>query len=58
MESAIQLISDDKAVRDETIQDLKEFNLQSLLTKSKKGEQLVSMVPAIRKAFNLMGDIS
>ena len=56
MELAIQLISDDKAVRNETIQDLKEFNLQSLSTQSKKGEQLVSMMPAIRKAFNLMGD--
>ena len=56
MELAMQLISNDKAVRNDTIQDLKEFNQQSLTTQAKKGEQLVSMMPAIKKAFNLMGD--
>ena len=43
-------------VRSDTIQDLKEFNSQSLISQAKKGEQLVSMMPAIKKAFNLMGD--
>ena len=38
------------------IQDLKEFNSQSLTTQAKKGEQFVSMMPAIKKAFNLLGD--
>ena len=38
------------------ILDLKEFNNQSLTTQAKKGEQLVSMMPANKKAFNLMGD--
>ena len=38
------------------MQDLKEFNSQSLATQAKKGEKLVSMMPAIKKAFNLMGD--
>ena len=52
----MQLISTDQKVRDDTIQDLKEFNSQSLSTRSKKGEQLVSMMPAIKKAFNLLGD--
>ena len=56
MELAMQLISTDQTVRDYTIQDLKEFNSQSLSTRSKKGEQLVSMMPAIKKAFNLLGD--
>ena len=56
MELAMQLISTDQTVRDDTIQDLKEFNSQSLSTRSKKGEQLVSMMPAIKKAFNLLGD--
>ena len=56
MELAIQLSSNDKTVRNDTIQDLKEFNQQSLTTQAKKGEQLVSMMPAIKKAFNLMGD--
>ena len=52
----MQLSSNDKTVRNDTIQDLKDFNQQSLTTQAKKGEQLVSMVPAIKKAFNLMGD--
>ena len=52
----MQLSSTDKTVRTDTIQDLKEFNSQSLTTQAKKGEQLVSMMPAIKKAFNLLGD--
>ena len=50
------IISNDKTVRNNTIQDLKEFNHQPLTTQAKKGEQLVSMMPAIKKAFDLMGD--
>ena len=56
MELALQLISNDKTIRSDTVQDLKEFNQQSLTTQAKKGKQLVSMMPAIKKAFNLMGD--
>ena len=56
MELAMQIISNDKTVTNDTIEDLKEFNSQSLLTQAKKGEQLVSMMPAIKKAFNLLGD--
>ena len=52
----MQLSSNDKTVRNDTIQDLKKFNSQSLTTQAKKGEQLVSMMPAIKKAFNLLGD--
>ena len=52
----MQLSSNDTTVRNDTIQDLKEFNQQSLTTQAKKGEQLVSMMPAIKKAFNLLGD--
>ena len=52
----MQIISIDKTVRNDTIQDLKEFNQQSLTTQAKKGEQLVSIMPAIKKAFNLIGD--
>ena len=52
----MQLSSNDKTVRNDTIQDLKDFNQQSLTTQAKKGEQLVSMMPAIKKAFNLLGD--
>ena len=56
MELAMQIISNDKTVRSDTIQDIKEFNSHSLTTQAKKGEQLVSMMSAIKKAFNLMGD--
>ena len=52
----MQIISTDETVRNDTIEDLKKFNSQSLTTQSKKGEQLVSMMPAIKKAFNLLGD--
>ena len=47
----MQIISNDKTVRNDTIQDLKEFNSQSLSTQSKNGEQLVSMMPAIKENF-------
>ena len=56
MELALQLISNDKTVRNNTIQDLKDFKQRSLTTQAKKGEQLVSMMPAIKKAFDLLGD--
>ena len=52
----MQLSSNDKTVRNDTIQDLKDFNQQSLTNQAKKGEQLVSMMPAIKKALNLLGD--
>ena len=52
----MQIISTDKTVRNDTIQDLKEFNNESLTTKAKKGEQLVFLMPAIKIAFVLMGD--
>ena len=52
----MQSIFNDKTVRNDTIQDLKDFNSQSLATQAKKGEHLVSMLPAFKKAFNLMGD--
>ena len=43
----MQITSADKMVRKDTIQDLKDFNQQSLTTQAKKGELLVSMMPAI-----------
>ena len=52
----MQLSSNDKIVRNDTIQHLKEFHQQSLTTQAKHGEQLISMMPAIKKAFTLMGD--
>ena len=52
----MQLISSDQTVRNDTIQDLKDFNQQSLSTQAKKGEQLTAMMPAIKKALNVLGD--
>ena len=49
----MQIFSTDKTVRSDTIEDSKDFNSQSLTTQAKKGEQLVSMMPAIKKVFNL-----
>ena len=43
----MQIISSDKTVRNDTIEDIKEINSQSLTTQAKKGEQPVSIVPAI-----------
>ena len=43
----MEIISNDKTVRSDTIQDLKEFNQQSSTTQAKRKEQLVLMMPAI-----------
>ena len=56
MELAMQIGSTNQKVRNNTIQDLKDFNQQSLSKRAKKGEQLVSMMPAINEAFTLMGN--
>ena len=56
MDLAKNIISNDKTVRNDTIQDLKDFNSQFLTTQAKEVEQLVSTTPAIKKAFDLMGD--
>ena len=53
MELALQNISNDKTVRNNTVQNL---NSQSLATQAKKGGQLVSMMRAIKKAIDLLGD--
>ena len=52
----MQIGSTNQKVRNNTIQDLADFNQQSLSTRAKKGEQLVSMMPAIKEAFTLMGN--
>ena len=49
----MQIFSSYQTVRNDTIQDLKEFNSQSLSIQAKRGEQLTSMMPTIKKAFNL-----
>ena len=52
----MQISSTNQKVRNNTVQDLKDFNQQSLSTQAKKGEQLTSMMPAIKKTFNVLGD--
>ena len=52
----MQIISNDKTVRNDNIQDLKKIIFLSLSTRAKKGKQLVSIMPAFRKAFDLLGD--
>ena len=38
MDSALQIISNDKTIRSDTVQDLKEFDSQSQATQAKKKE--------------------
>ena len=56
VELAMQKISNDKKVRSDATLDVKEFNNTSLVKKAKKGKQIVSMMPAFEKAFDLMCD--
>ena len=55
MELAIQILSNDQTVKSNTVEGLQDFNSQSLSIQAKQGKQLVSMMPAIKKAFTLIG---
>ena len=52
IELAMQIISIDKTVGSNAVQELKEFNSQSLSTQAKTGEQLISMLRPIKKVFD------
>ena len=52
----MQITFNDENVKGDILQGLKDFNSQSLATKAMKREQRVSMMPAIKNAFDLMGD--
>ena len=54
MDLAMQIISTDKTVKSDTIEDLKDFNSRSLTTQAKKGEHLVCIMPAIKKPKKLL----
>ena len=56
MELAMQIIPNDKTVGRDTVKGLKDFNSQSLATQAKKAEQLVSMMPTIKKTFDFLSD--
>ena len=51
MELAMQLSSNDKTVRNDTIQDLREFNQQSLTTQAKKRRTVDSYDAGNQKSF-------
>ena len=51
MELAMQLISTDQTVRDNTIQDLKDFNQQSLSTQAKKRRTVNKYDARYQKSF-------
>ena len=53
----MQIISNDQTVMSDTVQDLKDFYSQSLAIQAKKGEQLASMMLAIKKDFILGGGV-
>ena len=55
MELAMQIIYNEENVKINTVENLKDFKFQSVAAQAKKGEQLVSMMPAIKK-IDLMGD--
>ena len=52
----MQIISNDKTVRISKVQDLTDFHSQFLTSQAEKEEQLVTLVLAIKKDFDLMGD--
>ena len=52
----MQIICNDQTEGSNTVQGSKEFNFQPLLTQAIKGQHLIPMMPAIKKAFDLMGD--
>ena len=56
MDLAIDIVKGDKIIREETKQALKEYNAQSLQSQAMKGEQLTCMMPAIKRAFELVRD--
>ena len=46
----MQFIYNDKTIRSNTVQHIKDINSQSLATLVRKREHLVSLMPAIEKA--------
>ena len=50
MELKMELnVSNDKTARGNNVQDIKDFNSESLATQAKEREQLVSKMPSIEK---------
>ena len=55
MELSLQINSNDKISRCDTVQGIKDFSSQSLSTQAKKGKQLDSMMPAVENICGLNG---
>ena len=51
----MQTIFNDEIVRSKTVKILNVFGTQLLATQARKGEHLVSTMPAFKKTFDLMG---
>ena len=49
VELVMQVMSKGKTVRNNTVKGLKDFDSQSSATQAKKGEQIVSIMPAIKR---------
>ena len=45
----MQIISKDKTLRGNAVQDLQDFNSQPLATQDEKGGQIVSWMPALKR---------
>ena len=56
MEFAMQIISNDKTVRSDTVHDLTKLNNHSSRKRAEKGKQSISTMSAIKKHFDPMGD--
>ena len=56
MQLLMTIISKDRIVRNSTIQGLKDSNSQPFATQSKKGDELVFLMLAMMKSFDLMGN--
>ena len=51
MDLAKQLATNDKFSKEETLRDIKDYKSQSLLTQSKRKEELVAMLSANQEGF-------
>lgn len=56
MEDALQIIKNDINIKNESKQVLKEFRKENLCNQAKQGEKLVTMMPGIKEAFNILRD--
>ena len=56
MEEALQILKENKNVRQEGIQAVNEFRKENLSNQAKQGEKLVAIMPGVKAAFEMMTD--